>query len=366
LNYDDWVLVIPSIRSINPEYIKTIPKEFKIIVVDDSHGSIRPNRNNMMVFNYNDQRKIMGENYDLIPHKTAACRNFGFYYVWKETDIKFVVSIDDDCVLPPDFIHCYGTMLGNKHTLPTLSVEGGKWFNTIDMLQLQHKIYARGFPRWERGPSKYHIHRTTGKVTSNMGLWSGFLDVDGIDRFLLPEYEQNFENVELRAPYYRVGTASEPVHFSLCSMNFGFIREVLPILSQVPMGDMIDDGYFIWRYDDIWAGYIAQALIHLKDDAITIGRPLVKHKKIGDVKKEMLGEHFGQLISPYFYEIIDLSIGNVYKNSYAVMYNTLLQSALQVLSKTSQQNKIPPPYYKYLKSLFARMHRWSKLFCEET
>jgi hypothetical protein len=106
--------------------------------------------------------------------------------------------------------------------------------------------------------------------------------------------------------------------------------------------------------------------MHLKDDAITVGLPLVKHQKIGDVKKEILGEHFGQLISPYFYEIIDLSMDSVYKNSYAVMYSTLLQSALEVLSKIQEQNKIPHLYCKYLKSLFRRMHRWSNLFCEET
>ncbi len=61
----------------------------------------------MKVFTYADQREVMGRDYDLIPHKTAACRNFAFYYVYKHTDHDLIITIDDDCLLPPDFMASY-------------------------------------------------------------------------------------------------------------------------------------------------------------------------------------------------------------------------------------------------------------------
>ena len=77
----EWVLVKPSIRKINISYLRFVPDEIKIIVVNDSDKTMKPNRKNMEVFDYAFQKKIMASDYDLIPHKTAACRNFAFYYI---------------------------------------------------------------------------------------------------------------------------------------------------------------------------------------------------------------------------------------------------------------------------------------------
>src|SRR5262245_10881368 len=88
------VVIIPSIRTIDAHNIAAIPEDVDILVVDDSDGSIKPTRSRMRVFTYADQREVMGKDYDLIPHKTAACRNFAFYYVYKYTDHDVIITID--------------------------------------------------------------------------------------------------------------------------------------------------------------------------------------------------------------------------------------------------------------------------------
>ena len=95
------VVIIPSIRTIDSRNIAAIPEDIDIIVVDDSDGSIKPTRPKMQVFTYADQREVMGRDYDLIPHKTAACRNFAFYYVYKYTDHDVIITIDDDACCRP-------------------------------------------------------------------------------------------------------------------------------------------------------------------------------------------------------------------------------------------------------------------------
>jgi len=66
------VVIIPSIRTIEPRHIAAIPAEVNILVVDDSDGSIKPTRDRMKVFTYADQREVMGKHHDLIPHKTTT------------------------------------------------------------------------------------------------------------------------------------------------------------------------------------------------------------------------------------------------------------------------------------------------------
>src|SRR4029453_19367789 len=99
--------LIPPIRHIIGEGLANIPEDVDIFVVDDSDGSIRPSRDRMKVFTYADQRELMGKDYDLIPHKTAACRNFAFYYVYRHTDHDVIITLDDDVFCPPHFMKAY-------------------------------------------------------------------------------------------------------------------------------------------------------------------------------------------------------------------------------------------------------------------
>ena len=359
MNLNEWVLVIPSIREINLEYLKFIPEGLKIFIIDDTDGSIKANRKQMEVFNYAHQKKIMKSNYDLIPHKTAACRNFALYYIWKYTDYKFILSLDDDCMTRGGFMEQY-SVLGKSLELET--VVKPSWFNTIDLFKLDQKIYARGYPYFERCDQKQKMVKTKAKVALHMGLWDKILDTDAMDKYLFKDYQLERPGASLKKQIIRIGDSKNIVKFPFSAMNFGFIRELSPIMYQFPMWEKFTDRYSLWRFDDIWAGYVIQSLVALKNDAVTIGAPVIQHMKLGNLEKEMLGEHYGHLISPYFYSVIDEAVSHVSKGPYAEMYVELFDHVVSNAKKLQLKYRIPHLYWKYIFDTACKLSRWGKLF----
>jgi hypothetical protein len=359
------VVIIPSIRTIDARNIAAIPEDVDILVVDDSDGSIKPTRSRMRVFTYADQREVMGKDYDLIPHKTAACRNFAFYYVYKYTDHNVIITIDDDCLLPPDFMSSYASV-GTTGVWPNVTVEG--WYNTIAFLGATgaegRVLYPRGFPFWLRHPSEEKHGTVSGRLVCTMGLWSNVLDYDGVDKYLFEDYRQLRPTVSPLAPLMTVGTPAIPTKFSFCAMNFAFHRDMLPAAYQMPMDREIAPGYPIWRFDDIWAGYVIESLIHKRggSDVIAIGNPIVTHLKEGNLLREVHGEHFGHLMAPYFYALIDAGVAAIAPGSYAAMYFDLFHYLVEDFATLADDLKVPALYRTYFQETFERLRRWSALF----
>lgn len=359
------VVIIPSIRTIDADNIAAIPDSVDILVVDDSDGSIKPTRPNMRVFTYADQRDVMGADYDLIPHKTAACRNFAFYYVYKYTDHDIVITIDDDCLLPPDFMSAYAK-IGTTNEWPNTTVDG--WYNTIAFLGRTGKdgrtLYPRGFPYWLRCPAEETRSIAHGRLVCIMGLWSNVLDYDGIDKYISEDYRDLYPEVSPIAPLMTIGTPAVPTKFSFCAMNFAFHRDMLPAAYQMPMDREISPGYPIWRFDDIWAGYVIEALVHKRggSDVIGIGNPVVKHLKEGNLIREVHGEHYGHLMAPYFYALIDAGIAAIDAGTYAAMYVDLFSHLVEEFGALADDLRVPALYRTYFLDTFRRLQRWGALF----
>lgn len=360
------VLVIPSIRDIVPERIAAVPEDVDILVIDDSDGNIKPSRDRMKVFYYDDQRDVMGRDYDLIPHKTAACRNFAFYYIWKYTDHDLIITIDDDVVCPPSFMRDYGAV-GTEGAWQNVQVDG--WYNTIKFAGATGKdgrtLYPRGFPFWLRYPQDERFGTVQGRLVCTMGLWSNILDYDGIDKYLFEEdYGATQQDLRLVAPLLTVGTPECPTKFPFCAMNFAFHRDLLPAAYQMPMDREIAPGYPIWRFDDIWAGYVIESLVHNRGgaDTIAVGEPVVRHLKEGNLRREVHGEHFGHLMAPYFYELIDRGIAETPPDCYAAMYLRLFGYLEQECDRLCDDLRCPELYRRYFRETFARLRRWAELF----
>ena len=360
------VVIIPSIRTIEADRIAAIPEDVDIFVVDDSDGSIRPSRDRMKVFTYADQRELMGKDYDLIPHKTAACRNFAFYYVYRHTDHDVVITLDDDVFCPPDFMASY-SVVGTDGEFPNVTVEGDGWYNTIAHMGVRgskgETLYPRGFPYWLRHPLAETRSRVRGRVTCIMGLWSNVLDYDGLDKYLFEDYRALHQTVTLREPLLTVGTPARPTKFSFCAMNFAFHRDMLPAAYQMPMDREIAPGYPIWRFDDIWAGYVIEALVHKRGgaDLIGIGAPVGTHLKEGNLVREVHGEHYGHLMSPYFYAFIDAGVGAIRPGTYAAMYFDLFTHLVDHFGRLADEIRCPPLYRSYFIETFERLQRWGAL-----
>jgi hypothetical protein len=364
------VVIIPSIRTIEADRIAAIPEDVDIFVVDDSDGSIRPSRDRMRVFTYADQREVMGKDYDLIPHKTAACRNFAFYYVYRHTDHDVVITLDDDVLCPPDFMASY-SVVGTSGEFPNVTVEGEGWYNTIAHMGVKgtngETLYPRGFPYWLRHPLAETRSRVRGRVTCIMGLWSNVLDYDGLDKYLFEDYRALHQEVTLGEPLLTVGTPARPTKFSFCAMNFAFHRDMLPAAYQMPMDREIAPGYPIWRFDDIWAGYVIEALVHKRGgaDLIGIGDPVGTHLKEGNLVREVHGEHYGHLMSPYFYAFIDAGVAAIRPGTYAAMYLDLFTHLVDHFGRLADELRCPPLYRSYFIETFERLQRWGALFDRE-
>jgi hypothetical protein len=364
------VVIIPSIRTIEADRIAAIPEDVDIFVVDDSDGSIKPSRDRMKVFTYADQREVMGKDYDLIPHKTAACRNFAFYYVYRHTDHDVVITLDDDVLCPPDFMASYG-VVGTTGEFPNVTVEGEGWYNTIAHMGISgangHTLYPRGFPYWLRHPLAETRSRVRGRVTCIMGLWSNVLDYDGLDKYLFEDYRELRQDVKLNEPLLTVGTPARPTKFSFCAMNFAFHRDMLPAAYQMPMDREIAPGYPIWRFDDIWAGYVIEALVHKRGggDLIGIGDPVGTHLKEGNLVREVHGEHYGHLMSPYFYAFIETGVSAIRSGTYAAMYYDLFTHLVDNFTRLADELRCPALYRTYFRETFERLQRWGALFDRE-
>jgi hypothetical protein len=355
---DQCAVVIPSCRTVTAERLRRIPPDTPIYVVSDTETAIDPVRPSMQVFDLAFQRKVMGADYDLIPRGTSACRNFGFFYVWRYTDHACVVSLDDDVEAPDDFLDGFAH-LGESGTFDTAT--GLPWFNTLDLFAGCDGLYPRGFPFTERTAAQPRWERTTARTVCHMGLWDDVLDTHAIDKQLFDEYRAPRPSLPLRRGIARIGTERERTKIPLCSMNFGFVRDALPLAYQMPMPAAFMDRYPLARYEDIWAGYIAQTLIAIRGEAVTAGAPVVRHVKDGALLGELRGEHYGTLLSPFLYAAVDAAADRVTAGPYLEMYAQFADAALTPGADVLRRIGMPMIFRDYLDGCFRAISRWCDL-----
>lgn len=347
----EWAVVMPSIRTINLDYLAGIPPEVAIIVVDDSNGGIEPNRENMTVYRYADYLDVLGDDADLIPRKTDTCRSFGFFMAWRR-GYRYIVTLDDDCVTHPGFLAAH-SILGRHGEFK--SVASDPWYNTLDNLVLEpngessRHWYARGYPYWCRvEPSRPpRFHTASGQVVCNMGMWLQVPDINGLDKI-----DQEIPNgAAMREKRLAI---SHGTNFSLCIMNVGLLAEVAPAFYQLPMNTDICNAR-LDRFGDIWSGYILKRLVDVRNDLITIGEPLVTHTKAGNTLRETRVEHFGHLLETHFYRLVDQATDDVSPADYASMYGQFAENFAAAIDN----NGLPPAYVDFFKEMSGKMIRWA-------
>lgn len=106
-----------------------------------------------------------------------------------------------------------------------------------------------------------------------------------------------------------------------------------------------------------------QSLLHRRanGDRAGVGPPIVAHLKDGDLKREILGEHFGHLMSPFFYALIDRGVAEVEPGPYADMTRELFTRLCREAEKLFDELRCPPLYRTYFADTFARLARWAEL-----
>jgi len=147
-------------------------------------------------------------------------------------------------------------------------------------------------------------------------------------------------------------------------MNFAVHRDLLVAAYQLPWGVDVVPGYNAERFDDIWGGYILEAIVHKRaaGDLVGIGHPVVKHLKEGNLHREVSGEHLGHLMAPYLYDLIDAGVAGLAPAGYGEMYFALFNGLVEDFSALVKDLRVPAAYCPYFLDLFDRLRRWGALF----
>uniref|UniRef100_A0A7C3WXW4 Glycosyltransferase 2-like domain-containing protein n=1 Tax=Dictyoglomus turgidum TaxID=513050 RepID=A0A7C3WXW4_9BACT len=283
------VIVSPVHKQPSLRWIEALPNDVDIIIVDDSNGKVKIDKDNVELFDYKKQQEEAKDFYPLFElfHRSAACKNFGLWLAYKR-GYDVVIVIDSDCILPLNFVE--------KH-LEILNKKAQGWVNPLDGID-NGKWFSRGFPYSQREK----------RIVVNMGLWSWELDINGVDKIgeSLPRYVLVSE------------TRSVVGKIPFSGMNFAIRREVIPALLFLPNYDYKELRFR--RHDDIWGGYIMQKLIEKRNEAMTFGPPIIYHETEVDPIEDAINEEAMNFYSDSFYSIVDEIMKKVRFGSYQEMF----------------------------------------------
>ena len=298
------IVVIPSACAVRLDYLQPlIDAKARFIVVDDSRGRIQIDHPQFEVYNWLDQKRVLGGLVEAIPRGNGACRDFGFLLAWWQSDPgEIVVALDDDCRIDSDDFASEVEAALTVGSRPRPLGAGRHW-NVLDLyFDGPDRLFPRGFPYSNRAGYERCELGDLAEVTPvfSLGLWTGVFDINAIDKIEGPEFVH--PEARLRVPSAIVPSGSL---ISVCSMNMVFRREVIPAAYQLPMAFEIMDGWRIDRYGDIWGGFVLKRLLDIRSDVMVAGSPMIRHLKEGRVDRNIWQEHIAHLVNDEFISLIE-------------------------------------------------------------
>jgi hypothetical protein len=215
---------------------------------------------------------LLGEDADLIYHRSDVCRNLGFVYVAATMpDVTHVLTLDDD-------VSPWGDTIGDHLTQLARRVP-------ISWMSSSPDAYTRGFP--------YDI-RDEAPVMVSHGIWYGNADWDA-------QTQLANHNAPL-ATFYR-GPVPRGVLFPLCGMNVMVRREMLPDFYFAPMGPRASLHNQVWdRFGDIWMGICLKRRLDALGWAMVSGYAAVEHLRASDVQVNLQKEAVGMRWNERFWD----------------------------------------------------------------
>ena len=292
--------------------------------------------------------------WQVIPHHTDACRSFG-YIVAGNWGADIIVTFDDDnwCIDALDRRYDYlagHSVVGRTLTLPEMK-SSTSWLNTCSLLNAEpsRRLWARGFPYSRRG-EEYEIRSSTGAVAMNVGLWLGCPDVDAMT--ILAEGAMNgIPKTKTTALNQRDRIIlAEGTFAPLNTANTAYSSRLLPCIYDTFQGVRVS-GLKLDRFGDIWCNLFLKKLLDSAGEKVTIGIPLVEHRReprptLVDLEKEF----WGVLVSESLIQLVENL--HIEKASYADMY-------LDLIEQLDNQEIHPNTYVrKYFRHLFRSMREW--------
>lgn len=210
-----------------------------------------------------------------IPWNCYDRKNIGYLFALRE-GAEIIYSIDDDNY-PPDHWDSY-VRLGRQRVEVVSS--DSEWWNCCSLGDA--KITPRGYPIWllHEEPN-YQFTEKEVDVAVQVGLWLGDPDVDAMTRLICNPVVTSYIDKDVAL---EIGTMC-PYN----SQNTFISREAVP-------AHMLWSGAktSFYRYDDIFAGYVAQVICWHYGKTVKFGRPFLRqsrnpHDHLKDLKSEIGG-----------------------------------------------------------------------------
>jgi len=346
------LVVIPSIRNVDPFMLDGIPNDVRVLVVEDrDHGVINIDDDRFTIMDHTAAKQYIGANrYWLIDQGSSACRSFGYYYAYRE-GFQYVITLDDDCYTRPSFWPSLWFNRQSEPCWPKATLTGdARWVNTIPLGPSRR--FARGYPPDYRNGLTF-LREGRGHcdaIMAQMGLWSGHLDLSAADKLTC---QHEWSDIHIAAVTDAV--VDKGKFFPWCGMNYTFDIRLAPALmhwhsNKDPQWD---------RYDDIWAGYVAKHLLDKNNHGVIVGNPVVDHAKSGDITKEWVRERYCESISHWLYPLIDEAMTGVGPSpSYAQQVYQFANTFRHLLAKS----ECPPMWSHYLMHMSCVLSEWAELY----
>lgn len=222
---------------------------------------------------WQDVRDILGPSAWIVSRRDSAVRGFGLLMAYVR-GAGLVVTLDDDCYPDGERPICAGHLAAME--------SHPRWIESIPGMR------TRGLPYRNRG----RLH-----VAANMGLWRGVPDLDAIQSLASPP-----------AGDYTPPAGSRVVpgrqYVPLCGMNLAVRREAIPLFYFPPMGEAQP----YRRFDDIWAGVIAQKVLDHLGWSLAVGEPFVHHVRASDPLVNLVKEAPGIAAHEELWPAIDSAV----------------------------------------------------------
>jgi len=376
---DQYLVIVPSIRPVNLEYLSTL-RDLDIFIADDSDGKVdrsdilnhrykRDGFKNIVLGSRSFGYKYIPSNCrDLFAKYCPSIKSLGLYYAWEE-GYKAIILIDDDVDTRATGLDGFLRIGKLEKKIDGFYSPSG-WFNTLSLINNSNAIYARGYPYEYRGESHRIVKNTADAVPAfNQGLWMGTPDINGIDKINMDrEYLKRAISGELddgETPWHiditevknqiKIGVGQR---LPLSIMNVQMAVSLIPAFYQP--SDYIVDRFKIRRHDDIWSMYFLKKIMDMNNLDTTVGEPLLWHRKAGDPIGETLSEHCTNIIQGIFTDIVDMAAGDVYLTGNMDICTQSIVLANKCWQLTSRMAK--GLWKTVLEDYFTKCSRWARMF----
>jgi hypothetical protein len=221
---------------------------------------------------------------DLIGWNTISRRNIALLEALK-WGADVIVSIDDDNI-PLDtcyFWHYECSSLASPFNGIKVKPAFYGWFDPghLQFTRVGDTVVQRGFPQAYPSDFGGFTSVTGAKIGVAQGMILGDPDTSAVDR--ISRHPQVHQVSEL----LRAGIVTDPreTYAPLNSQNIAFIRELAPCFFMVPQWQ---------RFDDIYAGLVAQRVMRDRGYFVHYGQPFVwQQRNPHDLLKDLAAEQWG-------------------------------------------------------------------------